>query len=492
MGKREALSILADPAMLAALRAERARRPQPGPQETFLKTDADIAIYGGAAGSGKTYAMLIAPLQHIHVPGFSCVTFRRETPQIRNPGGLWDESVPLYKPLGSEPLSSTLTHRFPSGAVTKFSHLERDDTVFDWDGAQVPMICFDQLEHFTHKQFFYMLSRNRSACGVKPTIKATCNPNADSWLAKFLAWWIDQETGLPIKARAGLLRWMVRVGDSTLWYDSRQEAFDANVVPGLPLDAPEQPIPMSVTFIPGTVYDNKKLLSVNPQYLANLKALSLVERERLLGGNWKVRAAAGLMFRREWCPTIDALPNDIDVVRYWDRAATPKTDDNDPDMSVGIKMARQRSTGQYILVAATYGFYSPQVGEAAISNTAQADGKSVRIGIPQDPGQAGKSQAQATVRMNDGYSISYKIESGDKVTRFSPFSAQAEAGNVSILRGFDEEILRQLEAFPDGRYKDAADACSGAYEMFHTMSQQGLLAWMQQEIAERDAQRKSA
>jgi hypothetical protein len=77
----------------------------------------------------------------------------------------------------------------------KFSHLRFDTTVYDWQGAQITLICFDELTHFTAHQFFYMVS-NRSTCGVRPYIRATCNPDADSWVADFLAWWIDQETGL--------------------------------------------------------------------------------------------------------------------------------------------------------------------------------------------------------------------------------------------------------------------------------------------------------
>ena len=439
-------------------------KPQPGPQTTFLETEADIAIYGGAAGAGKTYGMLIAPLAHISVPRFAAVIFRRETPQIKNPGGLWDESSPLYGALGARPLSSVLEHRFPSGAVVKFAHLERDETVFDWDGAQMPMIGFDQLEHFTRKQFFYMLSRNRSACGVKPSIKATCNPNADSWLADFIGWWINQTTGFPIPERAGKLRWFVREGDAIKWADSREELIALN---------PDD-LPMSVTFIPGTVYDNRILLDINPQYLANLKALNYVERERLLGGNWKIRAAAGLLFRREWCEVVKALPTDCEFVRYWDRAATPKTELNDPDMSIGIKMARDRS-GFYYLIDSRSGFWSPAQGEAIIANTASADGVDCRIGIPQDPGQAGKGQAQATIRGLGGFSVAATIETGDKVTRFGPFSAQAEAGNVKIMEGFDMESLRRLESFPDGRYKDDADAVSGAFSMFHSITGLGML-----------------
>jgi len=86
------------------------------------------------------------------------------------------------------------------------------------------------------------------------------------------------------------------------------------------------------------VFDNPALLQVNPEYLAWLLSLPLLERERLLGGNWKIRPAAGLYFKREWCAVADLAPADLDVVRYWDLAATEKTELNDPDWTVGIKL----------------------------------------------------------------------------------------------------------------------------------------------------------
>jgi len=69
-----------------------------------------------------------------------------------------------------------------SAGKIKFSHLQFETTVYDWQGAQITLICFDELTHFTAHQFFYMVSRNRSTCGVRPYIRATCNPDADSWL----------------------------------------------------------------------------------------------------------------------------------------------------------------------------------------------------------------------------------------------------------------------------------------------------------------------
>jgi hypothetical protein len=114
------------------------------------------------------------------------VFFRRLTPQITNPGGLWDESQNFYPRLGGIPHVGMREWRWPRAGKIKFSHLQFDSTVYDWQGAQIALICFDELTHFTAHQFFYMVSRNRSTCGVRPYIRATCNPDADSWVADFL------------------------------------------------------------------------------------------------------------------------------------------------------------------------------------------------------------------------------------------------------------------------------------------------------------------
>jgi Terminase large subunit, T4likevirus-type, N-terminal/Anti-CBASS protein Acb1-like len=197
--------------------------PQPGPQTQFLSSPADIAIYGGAAGGGKTFAELLEPLRHVSNKDFGAVIFRRTTPQITNEGGLWDESGKLYPMLGAKPNQTDLSWTFPSGATVSFKHLEHEKTVLNWQGSQVPLLCFDELTHFSQKQFWYMLSRNRSMCGVRPYVRATCNPDADSWVAELIAWWINQDTGYPIPERAGVLRWFVRIGDSIIWADRPED-----------------------------------------------------------------------------------------------------------------------------------------------------------------------------------------------------------------------------------------------------------------------------
>lgn len=110
-------------------------RPQSGPQTTFLASPADIAIYGGSAGGGKTWALLMEPLRHIANPQFGAMFFRRSTVQVRNEGGLWDESEKLYPAVGAAPKEHVLQWSFPSGSSVSFAHLEHDKTVLNWQGS---------------------------------------------------------------------------------------------------------------------------------------------------------------------------------------------------------------------------------------------------------------------------------------------------------------------------------------------------------------------
>ena len=456
---------------------------QPGPQTEFLRSSADICIYGGAAGGGKTVGLILEPLRHAsRVANFTAVFFRRSTPQITNPGGLWDESQKFYPRLGGIPHVGMREWRWRRGGKIKFAHLQFDSTVYDWQGAQIALLCFDELTHFTAYQFFYMVSRNRSTCGVRPYIRATCNPDADSWVADFLAWWIDPESGLPIAERAGMLRYYIRVAEKIVWADRPEELLPhlpqrADLPPGV-----DPPRPISVTFIPATVFDNPALLQVNPEYYTWLLSLPTLERERLLGGNWKIRPAAGLYFKREWCAIVDAVPAELDLVRYWDLAATEKTALNDPDWTVGIKLGRDKSGGYYLLDMVRVRA-NPGDVERLLLDTAARDGTKVRIGFGQDPGQAGKSQAQHLVRVLSNFTVTPAAESGDKLTRFGPFSSQCRAGNVKIRRGaWNEELFRVLEGFPELAHEDEVDACSGALEMLnHQLKNAGYYEWLRLE-----------
>lgn len=443
--------------------------PQPGPQEQFLSSSADIVIYGGAAGGGKSFGLLMEPLRHVvGNPEFSAVFFRRNTTQVKNPGGLWDESMKLYPYAGGEPTAHVLEWKWAKGGKVKMAHLEHDSSVLDWQGAQIPLIGFDELTHFTQQQFFYMLSRNRSTCGVKPYVRATTNPDADSWVAIFIEWWIDQATGLPIYERSGVIRWFIRLQDTIIWADSKQQLIELYGNPELPEDHEDQVRPKSCTFIPAKLSDNKALTAADPGYKANLLALSRVERERLLHGNWKIKPAAGMYFKRSDISIVDTIPDDIEkIVRRWDLAATEVSETNpNPDWTAGVLMAR-RKNGRYLIMDCVHERKKSHLIRETVKRVAGNDTFKVRIGLAQDPGQAGVDQVQSYVRELAGFIVDIVRETGDKITRADPYASQWQAGNIDILRGaWNEAFFAEHESFGDGKdHDDQVDAASGAFLM---------------------------
>lgn len=445
-------------------------KPQPGPQEKFMSTPASICIYGGAAGGGKSFGLLMSALRYKNVPGFGCTIFRKNFNQIFAQGGLWDESTHIYSDIeGAEPkfARGQWWFRNKEGQIVSkvtFAHIEKDMEVHKWQGSQICEIGFDELTHFSEKIFFYMLSRNRSTCGVTPFVRATCNPDADSWVAKFIEWWIDQETGYPIPERSGKIRWFIRRDEKIYWANTRQELWKQfNLT-----TEEERNEPRSVTFIMSKLSDNKELLKVNPGYLANLKALSVIDRERLLYGNWKIKSAAGLFFKRTQLGNIlEVLPNDvIQWVRCWDLAATAEDENGEAAFTAGVLIGK-RKDGRYLVADVINRQMAAVDVRKTILLTAQSDRakyKRVRVRLPKDPGQAGKEQAQSYIKMLAGFDVTAVPESGSKESRAEPVAAQWQAGNFDMMYGdWNEPFLMQLENFPEGKFKDMVDALANGF-----------------------------
>jgi predicted phage terminase large subunit-like protein len=446
--------------------------PQPGPQKAFIDSDADIAIMGGAAGSGKSYALLMQPLTFVKYQMFEAVIFRRTHPQIKTAGGLWDESTGMYRTFKAIPKSTTLEWFFPSGAKLKFAHMLRDEDRYAWDGSQITFIGFDQLEHFTKRQFFYMLSRNRSICPVKPHIRATCNPATDHWLREFIDWWIGDD-GFPLYERSGVLRWFVQDNDDLIWADTKEELI--NRYSG----NDDKVTPTSVTFIPGKITDNKILMANSPEYVARLNALPKVERGRLLHGNWNIRDAAGEYFQRNWFEIVDAAPASTEKIRYWDRAATKAQQGKEARASwtAGLLLSKSPQ-GQWFIEDVERFQESPLGVEKTIDNVASQDGQAVTIGIEGDPAQAGKAEAGYHVRRlgAKGFIVYANFVHESKGTRAKSPSAQAEAGNIKLVRGkWNEAFIQEAVNFDGSKEctSDQIDALSGAFYMLTQTKQAG-------------------
>jgi len=421
---------------------------QPGPQAHFLATRADIAGYGGSAGGGKTYGLLLEALRHIHVKGFEGVIFRRTMEQVRTAGGLWDESQGLYPLFRATGREQQCDWRFPEGSKIRFEHLQHERDKLQYQGAQIAFMGFDELTHFSESQFFYMLSRNRSTCGVRPYVRCTFNPDARSWVKRFFSPWVDRQSKAP--AVSGEVRWFVREGDQIVWVPS-----------GTP-DA------KSVTFVRSSIHDNRILMERDPGYLASLKAMAFVDRRRLLDGDWDV-VEGGNMFRREWFGTpIDAIPHGLRLCRYWDLAASEAVEGRDPDYTVGVLMGRGAG-GVFYVLDVQRSRSTPLGVEALVVQTAALDRATygyVATRMEQEPGSSGVNTISHYLRLLAGYDFAGVSSSGSKVSRAKPLSAQVEAGNVRLRSGpWNLDFLNECSAFPPlSGHDDQVDGASGAFQ----------------------------
>lgn len=444
-------------------------RPQDGPQTMFLSSEADIVVYGGAAGGGKSWGLLLEPIRYKNIPGYNATIFRTQFTDLIKPGSLWEESYKLYENVkGAIPKLGDRQWAFrdKSGNIRSkvtFAYIN-EQNMQNYKGSQLCMIGYDELCDFSEKVFFFMLSRNRSTCGVIPYIRATCNPDPDSWVAEFISWWIDPQTGYAIPERSGVIRWMIRRDEKIYWADSKEELCERF---GL-VSEEDKMEPRSVTFIASSVYDNKELLRVNPQYLGNLKAMAEVERERFLNGNWKIKPAAGLYFRRNQVKVVTEAPDDIQfVVRGWDIAATEKTATNDPDFTAGVLIGR-RKNGKFVVLDVVNQRVSAGNVETLLVNTSLSDrarfGRLYRVRLPIDPGAAGKIAADAYIKKLAGFSVEAERVTGSKILRATPFATQWQNGNIEVLAAeWNDSYFSQLEFFPDSKHDDMVDASADAF-----------------------------
>jgi len=424
-------------------------RPNPGPQSQFLASPAFETLYGGAAGGGNSDALLAEALRQVTNPAYRGVIFRRTFPQLEQAGGLIDRSKEIYPALDGDYSETRHRWTFPSGAMDDFGHMQRDSDRLKYQGAQYAYIAFNELTHFSKKQYLYLFSRCRTptGTGLRCYIRAATNRGGPGheWVKRRWGAWLDKKH--PHPAAAGELRYYANIDN-----------MDTEV-------PPDHPEARSRTFIPAFVHDNPYLAGTD--YERNLKTLALVERERLLCGNWDIMPGRGLVFKREWFDIVPAAPSQVaQRVRFWDLAATKKEQrSDDPDYTVGLRMSRTREGVYYIehvirLRARWAGV------KRVMRQTAETDGRAVQIGVEQEPGAAGKALVSEIVRHLAGYAVRGYPARGDKLTRANPWAAQAEAGNVKLVRGaWIEPFLDEVEAFPDGAHDDQVDGGSGAFAM---------------------------
>jgi predicted phage terminase large subunit-like protein len=424
-------------------------QPNPGPQERALASTAFELLFGGSAGGGKTEYLLMGPLRYVAHSHFTAILFRRTFKELEST--LVKKSWEYYPHFGARYSGQKHCWYFPSGAQIYFSHLEHEHTAFDHKSSEYQYIGFDELTSFTEFQYRYLLSRARSAHGLPIEIRSASNPEPN-WVKRRWAPWVDRGPDYEgVRAMSGELLWYV-----TDEHDGTERF--------VPRGTPEA---LSRTFVRADLRDNPKLDLVDPAYRARLAALDPVQRARLRDGDWSAVYAAGKMFKRGWFKLVDAVPVRATRVRWWDRAATEEGANKDPDWTVGLLLARD-ADGLFYVEDVIRFRGGPGEVERRILETAELDARrypGILIALPEDPGQAGKFEAAHYVTNLARFNVKTYRETGSKIVRASPASAQAEHGNIRLVRAaWNEALLSELEQFPDGQFDDQVDALSGAYQ----------------------------
>lgn len=242
--------------------------PQPK-QRMFQQRPEYEALYGGAAGGGKSDALLTEALRQVRIPHYRGIIFRKTYPQLTD---LIDRSRELYTKAFPRAAYNSTSHcwSFPSGAKIFFGNLPRDEDRFNYQGKHYDFVAFDELTQFTWVQYSYLMSRNRpNGPGTRVYMRATANPGGIGH-----GWVKDRFVTAAVPM-------------TTIW-----ETYEVRKPDGTTAEMKRDRI-----FVPSTVFDNQALLDNDPNYLANLAMLPEAEKNALLYGSWD--SFDGQVFR-EW------------------------------------------------------------------------------------------------------------------------------------------------------------------------------------------------
>lgn len=390
-------------------------------QKVFLRTYSLEALFGGAAGGGKSSALLMAALQYVDVPQYSAILFRRTYADLALPGAIMDRFQMWTGP--DEDVkwnANTYTATFPSGARISFGYLNNSQDYLRYKGAEFQFIGMDEVTEIREADYRYLFSRlRRPASGPlsKVPLRMRCASNpAPNWVRQ---------------------RFIIE-GQS----EGR-------------------------IFVPSYLQDNPGIDAES--YRQSLQALDPVERRRLEEGDWW-STTLGSLFDRESVVLLDQneipeLTSMARAVRFWDLAATePSSSNPDPDWTVGTLMMFDQGIA-YVLDIKRARVTGEKV-EQLIAQTAYEDGHGVPIRMEQEPGSSGKALVDQYARyIVPGYDFVGMRSTGDKVTRARPFAAALANGNVRAVRGpWLTDWLDELSTFPEAcTHDDQVDSATGAF-----------------------------
>lgn len=385
-------------------------------QAKFLSLNCKEALYGGAAGGGKSDALLMAALQYVDVPGYAAILFRKTYQDLSLPGGLIPRSHEWLAGTDAKWDNTTKSWRFPSGASLSFGYMDSQLDHYRYQGSEFQFIGWDELTQFTEAKYQYMYSRLRSTVSINVPfrVRGATNPGGvgHNWVKRRF---IDQKSKEP-----------------------------------------------GAVFIPAKVYDNPHIKIT--EYVNSLNYLDPVTRERYLNGDWVI-AEAGQMFRREWYgDPVEVVPQNLLKVVAWDLAATEFEEGKDPDYTAGCVMGRD-AAGIYYILNMIRVRRTPADVESIIRQTAVINGHETDYWMEQEPGSSGVNTIDRYKRVVlRGWYFRGEKTTGKKADRARPFSSMVQSGNVRLVNGpWINDFLDEGDAFPAGNHDDQIDACSLAF-----------------------------
>lgn len=442
--------------------------PHP-PQQVFLTLNGREALFGGAAGGGKSDALLMAALQYVDVPGYSALLLRRTWPDLVRPNAIMDRTRQWLEGTDAVPRDGGREWRFPSGARLTFGYLQYDKDKYKYQSAEYQFIGFDELTQFQQDVYDYMFSRLRRPalpCLVcrRPLRKAPGPGNFKHIVKK-----VDPHRPLPV------FKEHTAVPDPKVLAQYGPAKQDGKTLFDVPLRMRSATNPggfghvwvrdhfiepktrsPKATFLSSLLRDNPAL--DEDEYIESLSHLGPVERERLLAGDWDVMEE-GAMFRREWFQVVDDYPRKARVVRCWDLAST----EDGGDYTVGA-LVSLTDEGMWFIEDIVRGRWSPLNVEKVVQQTAFKDGQNIPIRMEQEPGSSGVNTISHYRRnVLVGYDFDGTRPTGSKAERARPLASAAEAGNVHIVKArWNADFLDEAALFPEVPHDDQIDAVTAA------------------------------